>query len=167
MRRLLQSAPEFLEPCHRQGRPDHYARNLIFAGEDDSLSLFTMVWAPGQWTPIHDHGTWGVVGIVEGVLEEQSFVRVDKAADAHPDEGIELLPGGLVLLPPGAVATFVPDPDHIHVTGVAANRKPTLSLHLYGRYLNAFNVYDKVAGTRHLVEAEHTQPSNGAELRCA
>ena len=167
MRRLLQAAPEFLEPCHRQGRPDHYARNLIFAGQDDSLSLFTMVWAPGQWTPIHDHGTWGVVGIVEGVLEEQSFVRVDNAAYTHADEGIELLPGGLVLLPPGAVATFVPDPDHIHFTGVAANRKPTLSLHLYGRYLNAFHVYDKAAGTRHLVEVEHTEPSNGAELRCA
>ena len=167
MRKLLQAAPEFLEPCHRRGRPEQYARNLIFAGDDDCLSLFTLVWAPGQWTPIHDHGTWGVVGVVEGVLEEQSFVRVDRDADEHPDEGIELLRGGLVLLPPGAVATFVPNPDHIHVTGVPANRGPVLSLHLYGRFLNAFHVYDKAAGTRHLVEAEHTEPGDDVPRRVA
>ncbi len=157
MNELLRAAPEFLEPCHRRGRPDQYARNLVFGGDNDSPSLFTLVWAPGQWTPIHDHGTWGVVGVVEGVLEEQSYVRVDDAAESDGDEGIELLPGGLVLLPPGAVATFVPNPDHIHVTGVAASRKPTLSIHLYGRYLNAFHVYDKLEGTRKLVEVDHAE----------
>ena len=167
MGKLLRVAPEFLEPCHRRCRPDQYARNLIFAGDDDMLSLFTLVWAPGQWTPIHDHGTWGVVGVVEGVLEEQSFVRVDAAADTHADEGIELLPGGLVLLPPGAVATFVPNPDHIHVTGVPANRGPALSLHLYGRFLNTFHVYDRAAGTRHLVKAEHTALEDSAPRRVA
>lgn len=167
MRKLVQVAPEFLEPCHCQGRPDRYTRNLVFAGENDTLSLFTLVWAPGQRTPIHDHGTWGVVGIVEGMLEEQSFVRVDSEAAAHPDDGIELTPGGFVLLPPGAVVTFLPDPDHIHETGVPANRGPTLSLHLYGRFLNAFHVYDKAMRTRKLVRQEHTDPGNGEVRRCA
>ena len=200
MRKLLQVAPEFLEPRHRQGRSDRYTRNLIFAGDDDALSLFTLVWAPGQRTPIHDHGTWGVVGVLEGMLEEQSFVRVDneKAANPdkwvdgdaaanpdqavdsgaathtvegvdceaaeHPDERIELTPGGFVLLPPGAVVTFLPDPDHIHETGVPANRGPTLSLHLYGRFLSAFHVYDRAAGTRRLVQQEHTE-LEGRETR--
>ena len=157
MRELLQSAPEFLEPCHRRGRPDRYARNLIFAARDDTLSLFTLVWAPGQWTPIHDHGTWGVVGVVEGMLEEQAFVRADRDAGARRDDGIDLRTSGLVLLPAGAVVTFVPNPDHIHITGVAANREPALSLHLYGRYLNAFHVYDRAAGTRRAVQVEHMQ----------
>lgn len=167
MRKLLQVAPEFLEPRHRQGSPDQYTRNLVFAGDDDSLSLFTLVWARGQRTPIHDHGTWGVVGVLEGMLEEQSFVRVDRDADAHTDEGIELTPGGFVLLPPGAVVTFLPDPDHIHETGVPENRGPTLSLHLYGRFLNAFHVYDREAGTRQLVHATHTEIGNRPEPRCA
>ncbi len=157
MHKLVLEAPEFLEPTHRQGCPDHYARNLIFAGDDDALSLFTLVWAPGQWTPIHDHGTWGVVGIVEGVLEEQAFVRVDKPPAKNPDEGIDLIPGGLVLLPAGAVSTFVPTPDLIHETGVAENREPTVSLHLYGRVLNEFHVYDQTTGTRRLIKAEYTE----------
>ncbi len=167
MRKLLQVAPEFLQPRHRQGCPDQYTRNPIFAGEDDALSLYALVWAPGQRTPIHDHGTWGVVGVLEGVLEEQSFVRVDEGAATHPDEGIELTPGGYVLLPPGAVVTFLPDPDHIHETGVPANCGPTLSLHLYGRFLNAFHVYDKAAGTRRLVQQEHTELGDDETRRVA
>ena len=148
MRSLVDSADRFLEPAHLRGDPDHYARNLIFSGDSGQLSLFTMVWAPGQWTPIHDHGTWGVVGVVDGVLEEQSFMRVDARPGQDRDEGIDLSPGGLVLLPPGAVSTFVPQPDHIHETGVATDGLPVLSLHLYGNELNEFNVYDRDAGTR-------------------
>ena len=148
MRSLAQSADRFLKPAHLRGDPDHYARNLIFSDDSGLLSLFTLVWAPGQWTPIHDHGTWGVVGVVQGVLEEQSFMRVDARPDQGGDEGIELAPGGLVMLPPGAVSTFVPQPDHIHETGVAIDGLPALSLHLYGNELNEFNVYDRTAGTR-------------------
>ena len=148
MHSLVKAAERFLEPAHRRGDPHGYARNLIFSGDNGTLSLFTLVWAPGQWTPIHDHGTWGIVGVVEGVLEEQSFLRVDAQADLDRHDGIELSPGGLVLLPPGGVSTFVPDPDHIHETGVAREREPTLSLHLYGRVLNDFHVYDRIAGTR-------------------
>ena len=151
MRSLVQNADGFLEPFHLRGDPDHYARNLIFSGDNGLLSLFTLVWAPGQWTPIHDHGTWGVVGVIEGVLEEQSFARVDLQPDRDRDEGIELCPGGRVLLPPGAVSTFVPQPDHIHETGVAADGLSALSLHLYGHVLNDFNVYDRDTGTRQRV----------------
>ena len=148
MRSLVRSADRFLKPAHLRGDPDHYARNLIFSDDSGALSLFTLVWAPGQWTPIHDHGTWGVVGVVEGVLAEQSFMRVDARPGRDRDEGIELSPGGLVLLPPGGVSTFVPQPDHIHETGVATDGMPALSLHLYGNELNEFNVYDRNAGTR-------------------
>jgi len=55
------------------------------------------VWQPQQWTPIHDHGTWGVVGVVEGVLQESAYMRTDSGnADALTD--IELARGGLVML---------------------------------------------------------------------
>jgi 3-mercaptopropionate dioxygenase len=154
---LTKGADAFLEPGHRHSEPDEYTRNLIFASRDDTLSLYAIVWRLGQWTPIHDHGTWGVVGVVEGLLEEQAFIRTDDNPGGEGDRGIELAPGGLVLLPPGAVATFVPNPDHIHQTGVASDRPATLSLHLYGRMLNDFHVYDRGAGTRSLIRAHHTE----------
>lgn len=150
---LARQADEFLEPCHRRGEADGYTRNLIFGSEEEGLSLYAIVWRPGQWTPIHDHGTWGVVGVVEGLLEEQAFVPANDTDDSDPDTRISLAPGGLVLLPPGAVATFVPNPDHIHQTGVADDRPATLSLHLYGRMLNDFHIYDREAGTKKLIKA--------------
>ena len=83
MLQLIGEAGTFLEPQHFMSHPDHYARNLVYAAPDDSLSLYTLVWMPGQWTPVHDHGSWGVVGVVEGVLEERSYVRLspDRGAD--------------------------------------------------------------------------------------
>jgi predicted metal-dependent enzyme (double-stranded beta helix superfamily) len=157
MAELTKNAQQFLLPRHRNSDPNHYTRNLIFAPDDGTLSLYAIVWRPGQWTPIHDHGTWGVVGVAEGLLEEQAFMRTDADPHRAGNEGIDLMPGGLVLLPPGAVATFVPNPDHIHQTGVAKDRPATLSLHLYGRMLNDFHVYDRKAGTRRLIRAHHTE----------
>ncbi|WP_397452757.1 cysteine dioxygenase [Pseudomonas sp. NA-150] len=153
MMELIDKAPRFLEPEHYRSDPDHYSRNLIYRAADDGLSLYALVWTPGQWTPVHDHGSWGVVGIVEGVLEERSFVCL--SADRSRDEGIEMVRGGVILLPPGSVTSFVPNPDHIHITGVPLDRPRAVSLHLYGRMMNNFHIYDVDAGTRQLVELEH------------
>lgn len=152
---LIEQAGSFLEPQHYQSHPDHYTRNLIHDAADGSLSLYSIVWQPGQWTPVHDHGSWGVVGVVEGVLEERSWVRL--SPDRGADEGIELVRGGVILLAPGAVTSFVPNPDHIHVTGVPVERSRAVSLHLYGRMMNDFNTYDVASGTRRRVTVAHNE----------
>jgi predicted metal-dependent enzyme (double-stranded beta helix superfamily) len=152
---LLGSAGTFLEPRHFRSDNAHYARNLIYALPDKSLSLYSLVWLPGQWTPVHDHGSWGVVGVLEGVLEERSYVRVSPDRDA--DEDIELVRGGVVLLARGAVTTFVPNPDHIHVTGVPADRPRAVSLHLYGRMMSSFNIYDVASRNRRRIELAHNE----------
>jgi predicted metal-dependent enzyme (double-stranded beta helix superfamily) len=116
MMRLLQHAGSFLQPEHFRSNPAGYTRNLIHAAPDHSLSLYALVWLPGQWTPVHDHGSWGVVGVVEGVLEERSFVRLSAPApETGADHGIVLARGGIVLLPPGAVTTFVPNLQEVEV----------------------------------------------------
>jgi 3-mercaptopropionate dioxygenase len=152
---IVSAAPSFLQPQHRVGSAAHYTRNLIHEAADGSLSLYAIVWQPGQWTPVHDHGSWGVVGVVEGMLEERSWVRL--SPDRGADEGIDLVRGGVILLAPGAVTSFVPNPDHIHMTGVPAERPAALSLHLYGRAMNDFNTYDVAAGTRRRVRVAHNE----------
>ncbi|MEO8385986.1 MAG: cysteine dioxygenase family protein, partial [Betaproteobacteria bacterium] len=117
---LIDNATAFLQPQHFRSDPDAYARNLVYDAPDASLSLYVLVWLPGQWTPIHDHGSWGVVGVLEGVLEERNYVR--ESPDRGADNGIQLLRGGVTLLARGAVTTFVPNPDQIHVTGVPVER---------------------------------------------
>lgn len=155
MLELLERAETFLEPQHYRSGAAGYTRNLVYKAPDESLSLYALVWLPGQWTPVHDHGSWGVVGVVEGVLEERSYVRL--SADRGADEGIELARGGIMLLGAGAVTSFVPNPDHIHVTGVPAERLRAVSLHLYGRTMSNFNIYDVEAGTRKRFEVAHNE----------
>ena len=153
MMELATSARSWIDTTQLQSRPEGYTRNLLHSAPDGSLSLYALVWLPGQWTPVHDHGSWGVVGILEGVLEERSHVRL--SPDDGRDEGIVLARGSVVLLPPGAVSTFVPNPDHIHVTGVPAERQRAVSLHLYGRTMTDFKVYDVDAGTRRRIGVAH------------
>ncbi len=161
MHRLLCGSRDFLKPEHFQSEPDHYARNLVYAAEGAGLSLYTLVWLPGQWTPVHDHGTWGVVGVVEGQLEEQSYMRLDPDQSAERHAGIELRRGGLVLLSPSSISTFVPNPDHIHKTGCAVDWPRCVSLHLYGRAMNSFYSYDVAAGTRTAIQVAHNQTRLG------
>ena len=70
MLELVKKGQRLLSPDQMQEDPKAYARNAIHLGDADGTSLFALVWLPGQWTPVHAHGTWGVVGVLEGVLEE-------------------------------------------------------------------------------------------------
>lgn len=152
---LIEHAGTFLEPQHFRSSEASYTRNLIYDSPDESLSLYSIVWLPGQWTPVHDHGSWGVVGVVQGVLEERSYVRL--SPDRGADEDIQLVRGGTVLLRHGAVTSFVPNPDHIHVTGVPKERPLAVSLHLYGRTMSDFNIYDVEARTRRRITVAHNE----------
>ena len=155
MRALLNNAESFLTPAHLRSDPAHYARNAILMSSDGSLSLYALVWLPGQWTPIHDHGSWGVVGVLRGMLEERSYIRID--ASRVSDDNIDLVRGGVFLLSPGTVSTFVPNPDHIHVTGVPEDGEMTVSLHLYGRNMNNFCIYDLAKRSRTRVDVAHNE----------
>jgi predicted metal-dependent enzyme (double-stranded beta helix superfamily) len=153
MQTLAGEAEAFLSADHLRSEPGHYARNAIHIAPSGNLSLFALVWLPGQWTPVHDHGSWGVVGIVRGLLEERSYMS--ETGNIGADSGIRLRRGGVLLLNPGAVSSFVPNPDHIHVTGVSQQRETCVSLHLYGRTMNSFHIYDVTAGTRRMIDVPH------------
>lgn len=153
MQRLLPQVGDVLGATHRRSDPAHYARNAVLI--EPTLSLYALVWLPGQWTPVHDHGSWGVVGIVEGVLFERTYLRPDALAGC--DAGIVMSEGGALALSPGSVSSFVPNPDHIHVTGVPADAAPALTLHLYGRNMESFHIYDLQAGTRKHVMVPHNE----------
>jgi predicted metal-dependent enzyme (double-stranded beta helix superfamily) len=155
MLELIEEADGFLQPQHYRSDADGYARNLIRDVPDHGLSLYALVWRPSQWTPVHDHGSWGVVGVVDGVLEERSYVRV--SPESGTDRDIDLVRGGILLLSRGAVTSFVPNPDHIHITGVPLERPRAVSLHLYGRTMNDFNIYDVAARTRTRMQVAHNE----------
>jgi len=156
MCRLLPRVCEILTDEHTRPCDDHYARNLVYASEDESVSLYCLVWSPGQWTPVHDHGAWGIVSVVSGALQERNYIRTDD--QARPDSGIILRRGGVSVLGPGTVTSFVPNPDHIHRAGVPRGWATTVTLHLYGRNMNQYNVYDMELGRRTPVDVADDNP---------
>jgi predicted metal-dependent enzyme (double-stranded beta helix superfamily) len=156
LQKLLQNDTTFLKPEHFLSDPEHYARNAIYVAEDDRLSFYALVWEPGQWTPIHDHGTWGVVGVLEGVLHETNYICTNKTDDMS-DDHVELVRGGIIMLAPGAVTSFVPNPDHIHMTGNANTQNRVVSLHMYGHSMAGFYSYDINSKSRTWTETQHNE----------
>lgn len=128
-----------------------YTRRRLLEADDGQWSIYAICWLPGQYTPVHDHGTWGVVGVLEGCLFEHQMACVEQ------DENLglyRLQPAGVTLLAEQAINTFVPEPDHIHRSGVPKNGKATASLHLYGRVMTHYHAYDMETCSRSRLDVE-------------
>ena len=61
--------PDLLTPEERAGDPAGYVSHVLHTEPDGSFSVCALVWRPGQLTRIHDHVTWCVFGVIQGVGE--------------------------------------------------------------------------------------------------
>jgi predicted metal-dependent enzyme (double-stranded beta helix superfamily) len=109
--------PRVLTALQRRGDPDRYRSHVLHVEPDGSFSVVALVWRPGQITPIHDHVTWCVFGVVQGVEHEELY-------DA------DLNPIGESDNHTGDVSGFAPPGDihRVHNTG----RGTAISIHVYG-----------------------------------
>jgi predicted metal-dependent enzyme (double-stranded beta helix superfamily) len=64
---------DMLTPEQREGHPDHPASHTLYVAPDGSFSINAVIWRPGQLTRIHDHTTWCVFGVIQGVEHEELF----------------------------------------------------------------------------------------------
>lgn len=126
----------------RDGPQKPYGRRLLHHDIHAGHALIAMLWPPGAVTPVHDHGTWGLVGVLEGELEVTDFTRIDEPG---LQGGLVLSPSSPVLVQKGDVATVHPRYGDIHRI-----RNPTdtysVSIHLYGALRATHKVYDLQAG---------------------
>ena len=85
----------------------------------------SLVWKPGQCTPIHDHVLWCVVGVYSG-LESSTGYQLFEGAD-----GRFLVPTHSHTLHPGQTDILVPPDEDIHQVSCAGDAL-TVSIHIYG-----------------------------------
>jgi predicted metal-dependent enzyme (double-stranded beta helix superfamily) len=109
--------PDVLTPEQRLGSPDDYRAHNLHVEPDGSFSIVALVWRPGQITRIHDHVTWCVFGVVQGVEREELFdaeLNVIGSSENHV----------------GDVSGFAPPGDihRVHNTG----KETAISIHVYG-----------------------------------
>jgi predicted metal-dependent enzyme (double-stranded beta helix superfamily) len=109
--------PDVLTDRQRRGSPDGYASHTLHVEPDGAFSIVAPVWRPGQLTPIHDHVTWCVFGVIQGVEHEDLF-DADLNLVGESDNQV------------GDVSGFAPPGDihRVHNTG----EEIAISVHIYG-----------------------------------
>jgi predicted metal-dependent enzyme (double-stranded beta helix superfamily) len=115
--RLHLPGPEVLTAGQRAGSPDSYQGHTLHVEPDGSFSIVGLVWRPGQITRIHDHTTWCVFGVVQGVEHEDLF-EADLNLIGSDDNHV------------GDVSGFAPPGDIHRVHNTAGTT--AISIHVYG-----------------------------------
>ncbi|MGH8835487.1 MAG: cysteine dioxygenase [Actinomycetes bacterium] len=109
--------PDVLTASQRLGSPDGYRSHTLYVETDGSFSIIALVWRPGQATRIHDHVTWCVFGVIQGVEHEELFdadLNLVGRSDNHA----------------GDVSGFAPPGDIHRVHNTAGTT--AISIHVYG-----------------------------------
>ncbi len=121
LRRHLPS-PDSLTAEQRVGDPDGYRSHLLHAEPDGSFSIVALTWLPGQETPIHDHVTWCVFGVIQGIEYEELY-----ALDERRGCLVEV---GSSANDTGEVSGFAPPGDIHRVRNIGDST--AISIHIYG-----------------------------------
>lgn len=79
--------------------------------DESGLTLVRGRFEPDSLTPIHNHGSWGIVGVYRGRDRYQIWRRLDHGHGAGPAQ-VELAEERI--LEPGDVAILPPPPQDIH-----------------------------------------------------
>ncbi len=109
--------PDVLTAEQRLGSPDDCVGHTLYVEPDGSFSIAALVCRPGQITRIHDHVTWCVLGVIQGVEREELYDAELTLASRH-DHQVGYVSG---FGPPG-------DIHRVHNAGETA----TISIHIYG-----------------------------------
>jgi 3-mercaptopropionate dioxygenase len=115
-------SPDLLTAEQRSGDPEGYRTHILHSEPDGSFSIVALVWRPGQVTPIHDHVTWCVFGVIQGEEHEELF-RLD-------GEGGCLLKAETNTNTTAEVGGFAPPGDIHRVRN--AGEDTAISIHIYG-----------------------------------
>lgn len=131
---------DWLPDAYARPSRDRYQQYLLHRDRRGRFSVVAFVWGPGQATPIHDHRTWGLVGVLRGAELAQSF-----AFDA---EGALRSTGPAHRLGAGSVDAVSPRIGDIHRVANAYDDRVSISIHVYGADIGTVEraTYD-LAGT--------------------
>ena len=107
--------------------PGRYRRHQAVTDERFGFTVVVLLWEPGASTPIHDHDTWCVFGLLQGELELTNYAVTldDKTGPLHLREvGREHLRTGLI----GDNREPNTEVHRVRNTGL----ERAISLHVYG-----------------------------------
>ncbi|MGM0561422.1 MAG: cysteine dioxygenase [Pseudomonadota bacterium] len=140
----LISSDDWLPEEFAAAHPEHYQQYLLHCDPLERFSLVSFVWGPGQKTPIHNHGTWGLIGMLRGSEISQGY----EISEQEPG----LVPARHEVLNPGDIAHVSPEAGDIHEVINAFDDRVSISIHLYGANIGLVerSVYEPASGRSRL-----------------
>ena len=133
---ILVSGPVSLPPEKKKMPNGGYGRNLLHHDEEHDFVVLALVWPPHAETEIHNHETWGVVGVTEGNLNETNYIQ-----DKNSESGISTLTQGDTISAGAGMATNVLPPNDIHKV-CNPNNQIAISIHTYGEKIESCNKFN-------------------------
>jgi 3-mercaptopropionate dioxygenase len=125
LRQMLTDTTWMLErddACRIQSEPRYLLHRT-----DGLYSIWSMIFAPGVSTPVHDHNVWGLTAVWYGQETEECFVREAEGED-FSTAVLRCVDRNLNV--PGRVSVLVPPRDIHRVANVS--HKLARSIHIYG-----------------------------------
>ena len=115
----------------------------LFRSSDRSFSVRAFIWEPRRFYPIHDHGSWGLVGVYFNQARERKFERID---DGSIEGQGEVRLTGEGILGKGGTTYVLPINDGIHQVE-AVDDLAAVTIHVYGKpvrtgYIQLYNVHN-------------------------
>ncbi|GAB7525482.1 cysteine dioxygenase family protein [Paraburkholderia sp. 2C] len=122
---LVEAAADthWLTPAQREGAAEKYQRHLLAADPLGRYAIASLVWMPGQLSPVHAHHTWCGYVVLEGTLSEAIY-------DWNEEEDFAV-PVRTQARDCGAVSYTRAGRGCIHRLGNTSDT-PAISLHVYG-----------------------------------
>jgi 3-mercaptopropionate dioxygenase len=141
-RRLLQELlnnqawyPEFLEKIifdpefRKLQKPSPWPNEMTLKRSDSgAFVVFSYTWEPHQTDVVHDHGSWGIIGILKGRLFEKTYRRLD---DGSQEGYAELAEKSYAILAPKETTAVLPLDEGIHQMGNISDF--SISINIYGK----------------------------------
>lgn len=115
---------------------------VLYRRPDRLFTVRAFIWEPGVSYPVHDHGSWGLIGSHINRIRERKYVRTD---DGSNEEYAEIQMTSDTVLEPGQAT-------HIEFLGLhqmgSADDKVAVTIHVYGTpmrrgYIQLFNLHNK------------------------
>ncbi len=147
---------DWLEAALRQPHDAHYQQYLLHLDPKERFSVVSFVWGPGQFTPIHDHTVWGLIGMLEGSEKCQPYSRMSDG---------RWVPAGLQLqLLPGDVEAVSPRLGDVHKVWNTFSDQTSISIHVYGGNIGRIprHVYQLDGQMKEFVSGYSPVPSLGS-----
>ncbi|MFN8578376.1 MAG: cysteine dioxygenase family protein [Candidatus Sericytochromatia bacterium] len=105
--------------------------NYVYRSEKNDFVVQIFTWWGHTETPVHDHGTWGLMGIYQNTLRVAEFRYINQ--DLKETESYIVKKGDVAYLIP-------PDEEIHHVSNI--NDEMSISIHVYGKDIKEYNIYD-------------------------